>query len=145
MLRRVVIGFGNLLMGDDAVGIHVVRQLGDMDLPPDVELVDGAVASFEALSDARDADEIIIVDALAGGGQPGDMYQITPDDLGEVAAAGSFSLHQFSLTEALYLTKQVGPMPPILIYGIEPGTVELTLELSPPVKGTNCDLAGSAL
>lgn len=135
MLRRVVIGFGNLLMGDDAVGIHVVRQLGDMDLPPDVELVDGAVASFEALSDARDADEIIIVDALAGGGQPGDMYQITPDDLGEVAAAGSFSLHQFSLTEALYLTKQVGPMPPILIYGIEPGTVELTLELSPPVKG----------
>lgn len=134
MLRRVVIGFGNLLMGDDAVGIHIVRELAALSLPSDVELVDGAVASFEALSDARDADEIIIADALTGGGQPGDIYQITPDDLGEVAAAGSFSLHQFSLTEALYLTKQAGPMPPVIIYGVEPGAVELTLELSPPVQ-----------
>ena len=133
MLRRVVIGFGNLLMGDDAVGIHIIRHLAEMDLPEDVELVDGAVASFEALSDARDADEIIIADAIAGGGQPGDVYQISPDDLGEVAASGSFSLHQFSLTEALHLTKQLGPMPPIVIYGVEPGAVELTLELSAPV------------
>ena len=48
-------------------------------------------------------------------------------------ASGSFSLHQFSLTEALHLTKQLGPMPPIVIYGVEPGAVELTLELSAPV------------
>ena len=133
MTRRVVIGFGNLLMGDDAVGIHVIKHLADIKLPDDVELVDGAVASFEALSDARDADEIVIVDALAGGGKPGDLYQISPDDLGEVAASGHFSLHQFTLTEALHLTKQLGPMPPIVIFGIEPGRVELGLELSAPV------------
>lgn len=134
MAKRTVIGFGNLLMGDDAVGIHVIRELANLSLPPDVELVDGAVASFEALSDARGSAEIIVVDALAGGGQPGSLYRISPDDLGDVAATGNFSLHQFSLSEAIYLTKQLGPMPPMLIYGIEPGQLDLGLELSAPVE-----------
>ena len=142
MIRRTVIGFGNLLMGDDAVGIQVVRLLANMNLPDDVELIDGAVASFEVLSDARDAAEIIIIDALAGGGQPGDLYQVSPDDLGETAHAGHFSIHQFSLTEALHLVRQLGPMQPVIIYGIEPATMEFGLELSAPVASAAQRAAG---
>jgi len=132
MSKRVVIGFGNLLMGDDAAGLQVLTHLSGMKLPDDVELIDGGVASLEALSNARGAAEIILVDALYGGGQPGELYDVAPDDLGSIAA-DHFSLHQFTLAEALYLTRQLGSMPPIVIYGIEPGCMDMGIGLSSPV------------
>ena len=142
MIRRTVIGFGNLLMGDDGVGIQVVRLLADMNLPDDVELIDGAVASFEVLSDARDAAEIIIIDALAGGGQPGDLYQVSSEELGERTHAGHFPIHRSIPTDPLHLVRQLGPMPPVVIYGIEPGTMDLGLELSAPVASAARRAAG---
>lgn len=133
MAKRVVIGFGNPLMGDDAAGLHVLAHLAGMMMPPDVELMDGGVSSLEALSDARRAAEIIIVDAMTGQGHPGELYTVVPEDLGTLVAADQFSLHQFSLTEAIYLVRQLGSMPPIRIYGIEPGCMAMGIGLSEPV------------
>ncbi len=133
MARTVIVGFGNLLMGDDAVGIHVVRELAAGGLPPGVEAVDGGVASLEVLGSLLDAARIIIVDALAGGGEPGTVYRLTPAELGAVSGEQGFSLHEFSLPQALALLSLTAELPPIVIFGVEPAAMEAGLELSPPV------------
>ncbi|SDF29151.1 hydrogenase maturation protease [Sporolituus thermophilus] len=129
----VVVGFGNLLMGDDGAGIRVVERLNDLGLPSGVKALDGGVASFEVLAGLRQAQAIIIVDAMAAGGAPGAVYRMTPADLGAPAPDRAFSLHEFTLLEALHLAAKVAPLPPVVIYGIEPASVELGLELTPPV------------
>ncbi len=133
MGRTVVVGFGNLLMGDDGVGIHVVRALAARGLPPGVEAVDGGVASLEILGSLLDAAKVIIVDALAGGGEPGAVYRLTPTDLGQAAAPPGYSLHEFTLPQALALLAQTATLPPIVIFGVEPAAMDMGLELSPPV------------
>jgi hydrogenase maturation protease len=133
MGRTVVVGFGNLLMGDDGVGVHVVRALAGRALPAGVEVQDGGVASLEVLGSLRDAARVVIVDALTGGGEPGAVYRLMPADLGQVSAAPGLSLHDFSLPQALALLEKTGPLPPIVIYGVEPASMATGLELSPPV------------
>lgn len=49
MKRILVMGIGNLLMQDDGVGVHVIRQLEQMELPPEVEVVDGGTHSYDLL------------------------------------------------------------------------------------------------
>jgi hydrogenase maturation protease len=42
--RTVVIGVGNLLLRDEGIGIHTVKALQEIGLPPDVKLIDGGTA-----------------------------------------------------------------------------------------------------
>lgn len=132
-MRTAVVGFGNLLMGDDGVGIHVVRELAGAGLPDAVELVDGGVSSLEVLGSLLGAARIFIIDALTGGGEPGAIYRLTPDDLGAAPAPPAFSLHEFSLAQSLALLARTATLPPIVIYGVEPACMDYGLELSPPV------------
>jgi hydrogenase maturation protease len=39
--KTVVLGVGNLLFSDEGVGVHVVKRLSEMSLPPEVEVVEG--------------------------------------------------------------------------------------------------------
>lgn len=133
MGRTVVVGFGNLLMGDDGVGIHVVRELAARKLPRGVETVDGGVASLEILGSLLDAACIIIVDALAGGGEPGTVYRLTPAELGTAVASPGYSLHEFTLPQSLALLDRTATLPPIVIFGVEPAVMDMGLEMSPPV------------
>jgi hydrogenase maturation protease len=141
LMRTVVVGFGNLLMGDDGVGIHVVQALAAAGLPGAVELVDGGVSSLEVLGSLRGAARIIIVDALTGGGEPGSVYRLTPADLGEAPARPAFSLHDFTLAQSLALLARTAPLPPTVIYGVEPARLEQGLELSPPVAAAAARVA----
>lgn len=128
-----VVGFGNLLMGDDGVGIHVVQALAGDKLPDGVSAIDGGVSSLEVLGSLLDAGKVIIVDALTGGGEPGTVYRLTPADLGPAEPAAAFSLHDFTLAQTLALLAVKAELPLITIYGIEPAEVAMGLELTPAV------------
>lgn len=56
----LVLGIGNLLMGDEGVGVHAVRALENEELPPDARLMDGGTGGFHLLSAFREEPEIII-------------------------------------------------------------------------------------
>lgn len=134
MKRIVIIGFGNLMMGDDGAGIQAAQKLMKTSLTANVEVFDGGVASFEILDEVRTADRIILIDALAAGGQPGELYRLLPENLENLKANQGLSLHEFTLIDSLRLVKALGPMPPILIYGIEPEDVSFRWGLTPAVE-----------
>ena len=134
MGRMLIIGFGNLLMGDDGAGVHLIQKLTNQALPPQVELLDGGVCSFAALGELQSASMAILVDSMTGGGKPGDIYRLTADQLGCGPPTKALSVHDFSLLDSLRVAQQTGTLPPVIIYGIEPACLDLSLELSPLVE-----------
>ena len=133
MARIVVIGVGNLLMRDEGVGIHVIKALQEMDLPADIELIDGGT-SPDLIAFTRAGDKLIIVDAAKAGGEGGAVYRFTPEDL----AAGKgilTSAHEMGVAENLALMALTGNEPAeIVIIGIEPQDTGWGTELSPTLQ-----------
>ena len=76
--RTLVLGLGNVIMGDEGVGVHVVRALEKHTLPAGVECLDGGTGGFILLEPLENADHIILIDAAADGNPPGTVTRTTP-------------------------------------------------------------------
>jgi len=76
--NTLVLGLGNVIMGDEGVGVHVVRDLEKHTLPPDVECLDGGTGGFILLEPLQSADHIVLIDATADGNPPGTVTRTTP-------------------------------------------------------------------
>lgn len=129
MNGTAVIGVGNILLGDDGIGVRVIEELESAGGIPGVELIDAGTAAFDMLDAFLRHDRIIMVDALRGGHQPGTVYVLTPQDL---TARGRFevSLHDVQVLELVELSARLGTAPEVVIVGVEPADVSLDLELS---------------
>jgi len=73
-----VLGLGNVLMGDEGIGVYVVRELEGKELPPGVECLDGGTGGFTLLEPLENADRIVIVDAASDGNPIGTVTRTTP-------------------------------------------------------------------
>jgi len=127
--RIAVIGVGNLLMKDEGIGIHTVKALQEINLPPYVRLVDGGT-SPDLIAYTGAVDKLIIIDAARAGGRPGTIYRFRPEDL--AAEKGILtSAHELGVVQNLKLMSLLGNEPAeTIIIGIEPGKIEAGLELS---------------
>ena len=76
--KTLVLGLGNVIMGDEGVGVHVVRALEKRTLPAGVECLDGGTGGFILLEPLQNADQIILIDAAADGNPPGTVTRTTP-------------------------------------------------------------------
>jgi hydrogenase maturation protease len=128
-----IIGCGNLLMQDEGIGVHLIRYLQDKKLPDGVELIDGATGGFDLLDFFKDAQKIIIVDAVKGNGTPGDIYRFGPEDF-ETESFPKTSLHDVCLKDIFNIVKLTGPLPSVTIFGVEPKTMDWGMELTDEVK-----------
>ena len=97
----VVIGCGNLLRGDDAVGPILVRHLWEEGVPEEVTLVDGGTAGMDVAFKMRGARRVIIVDAATTGAEPGTIYRVPGEELEDLPAIDGLHLHQFRWDHAL--------------------------------------------
>ncbi|MGA2652248.1 MAG: hydrogenase maturation protease [Terracidiphilus sp.] len=77
-LKTLVLGLGNILMGDEGIGVYAVRALEQHKLPADVECLDGGTGGFTLLEPLQDADRIILIDAAADGNPVGTVTRTTP-------------------------------------------------------------------
>ena len=67
MSRILVAGLGNVLMGDDAIGLHCLAWLrARYEFPEDVDLVDVGTPGLDLLLHVSIAQAVIAVDALRG-------------------------------------------------------------------------------
>jgi hydrogenase maturation protease len=76
--KTLVLGLGNVLMGDEGVGVHVLRALEKYTLPDGVECLDGGTGGFILLEPLEGADRIVLVDAAADGNPVGTVTRTTP-------------------------------------------------------------------
>jgi len=65
-------------MGDEGVGVHVVRAIEKHPLPAGVDCLDGGTGGFILLEPLQGADRILLIDASADGNPPGTVTRTTP-------------------------------------------------------------------
>jgi len=129
----VVLGIGNLIRGDDGLGVHVARALTARGCPDGVEVLDGGTAPLDALAAVGSVRRLVIVDAADLGEAPGTVRALSPDDL--IPATGdSVSLHDLDLIWALNVLRLTGQEPrEVVIVGVQPASMDWSTELSPAV------------
>ena len=76
--KTLVLGIGNVIMGDEGVGVHIVRALTQKPLPPGVECLDGGTGGFILLEPLQKADRIILIDATDDGQPVGTVTRTKP-------------------------------------------------------------------
>jgi hydrogenase maturation protease len=141
-----ILGIGNLLMKDEGIGIHALRELGNRDLPDCVELVDGGVSGLDALNLIGKTGLLIVLDAVRGGEEPGAVFRFTPDDVTDIEGLTSLSLHDLTFLDALKLAKALGfAAEKVVIFGMEPAEIDVGMELSPAVQNRVADIVNLAL
>ncbi len=76
--KTLVLGLGNVLLGDEGIGVYVVRELEKHTLPAAIECLDGGTGGFVLLDPLENAARIIMVDAAADGNPIGTVTRTTP-------------------------------------------------------------------
>ena len=133
MNKLVVVGIGNYILQDEGVGVHAVNCLREMELPEGVEVIDGGTHSYDLVDIFCQYDNLIIVDAIQAGGEPGTMYRAAYEELGLKPQDNCTSVHQMHFIEAVKMVNMLGHYPHIIVFGVEPAVVDWGLELTPRV------------
>jgi hydrogenase maturation protease len=132
--RIVILGVGNVLLSDEGVGVHVANELIKMELPANVSVVEGGTDGFRLLNVITEADRLIVVDAVKGGGEPGTIYRFDINDVRNSPSGFKTSVHQIGILEVIDLSGLIGKTPHTTVIGVEPKSLEMSLELSPEIK-----------
>lgn len=134
----VVIGCGNLLRSDDAVGPILVRHLWDEGIPASgVVLVDGGTAGMDVSFKMRGARKVVIIDAAATGSAPGTIFRVPAAELEDLPALDGLHSHSFRWDHALAFGRWLlGDDYPddVTVFLIEAANVGFGDELSPEVR-----------
>jgi len=133
-LRILVLGVGNLLLSDEGFGVHVAQRLTDMEFPPEVQVMEGGTDGFGLMPVVLQADRLILIDAVKGGGPPGSVYRFDIEDCPPFPDRFKTSVHQISILEVINLSSLIGSPPRTTIIGVEPKSMEMGMELSPEIK-----------
>ena len=135
-MKKLVLGIGNAILGDDGVGFHVVESLEAEPPPGDVSFNAIDATGLALLDQVVDYDEVVIVDAImTEGGAPGTVYRLGLDHFRP--SKHTISPHDTDLPTALELGKLMKLKIPakISIVAIEiPAVYEFSQELSPAVS-----------
>jgi hydrogenase maturation protease len=137
--RYVVLGLGNRIQGDEALGSLVVEQLSAVGSPiqalPDpasIDLVDGGTVGLALLPRLEDADGLIVVDLIDADREPGTLQDIDGTLL--LRRDIVMGVHDLGATELLATLQLMGAMPRrIRVVGIQPKRISLGTELTPEV------------
>ncbi|TYO97309.1 hydrogenase maturation protease [Desulfallas thermosapovorans] len=139
MKHIAVIGLGNVLLKDDGIGPRVVQELSKKGLPPGVQAVDAGGGLWNYWYLLKECRHVIAVDSMQGGGPPGAVYMVVPDQLStgtnEVEAKPGIQIdHELHFLDALKLAAHYGIKPEVTIIGVEPKEISFALELSPEIE-----------
>ena len=134
MKKTLVLGLGNILLSDEGVGVRVVERLQECyGLPPEVQILDGGTLGLDLLPYVENSDRLLVVDALEVGAEPGTLARLEGDEV-PAYFAPKISVHQMGLVDLLAAARLAGyALEKLVLWGAQPGKMDVGLELSPAV------------
>jgi len=142
----VVLGLGNVLLRDEGVGVRALERLeARYALPGEVQALDGGTMGLELLPYIERASALLILDAVQTGQPPGSLVRLEDNEI-PAALALKLSVHQVGFQDLLAASLFRGTVPArIVLWGIEPASMEWGLDLSPSVAAALDDLVEAAV
>jgi hydrogenase maturation protease len=123
-MKTLVLGMGNPILCDDAVGIRVARDFRAeaKDFPGVDYVVDCSVGGLNLLDLVTGYDRLIVFDSIrGGGGPPGSWYAMTGESFRETM--NLTNVHDANFTTALELGRHMGTRVPapaeVYIFAVE--------------------------
>jgi len=133
MEECVIIGIGNVLHGDDGLGVHAIRYLKER-MPESVTLVEGGVYSLDLLTWMDGPKHAIFIDAMDVEDEPGSVYRFSPQDVIEQPKT-PLSVHDLGLYDLIAAAKLLDQCPEhITIIAVQIKSVAMGMELSKEVR-----------
>ena len=108
-MRRLILGIGNTIMGDDGVGIYVARIVKDRTRSQaDLQFKELGVSGFNLVEEILGYDEVIIVDSYASTeADAGQIREFSPADFEDTVHASS--PHGANFATALDVYRKLQP------------------------------------
>jgi hydrogenase maturation protease len=119
--KVLILGIGNVLMGDEGIGVHVVNAVEKAALPRGVDCLDGGTGSFLLLEPMQSAEKVILIDATIDGSAPGTIRRMRPKysaDYPPTLTAHDIGLKD--LLDAFYLMGNAAPEVSLYAISISP-------------------------
>lgn len=135
MKKTLILGVGNYLMSDDGLSVHVLECLqADNLIPDNIQMVDGGTCGLDLLQYLEGVSNLIIIDAIkTRNGIPGSIIRLDGDQVPAYLSL-KISPHDIGLPDLLATAKLRDLYPEkIVVFGIQPASLELGVDLSPEV------------
>lgn len=122
----LVLGIGNLLWADEGFGVRAVEHMHRHYAFPDtVRLIDGGTQGIYLVQNIREADVLVVFDAVDYGLEPGTMKRVEGEEVPRFLGAKKVSLHQTGFQEVLMMAEMMGEPPAHqLLIGVQPVELE---------------------
>jgi hydrogenase maturation protease len=128
-----IIGLGNGMRGDDAVGLLVARRLRQ-EIGDRVDVIEAEMAGVNLVELMKGTHAVILIDAARSGQAPGTIHRL---DASVGPIGGRIfprSSHALGTMDALELARAMGVLPAtVIVYGVEAENTEVGEPLSPAV------------
>ena len=131
----LVLGLGNVLLGDDGLGVDAVARLArGYSIPAGVRLEDGGTLGLSLLGLLCESDRVILVDAVRADGRPGTLVRIDGDDVMD-AVRDRLSPHQVGVADVLDAARLIDRYPSaVTLLGLVPEVLDLDIARSSAVE-----------
>lgn len=140
-MSTLLLGIGNILLGDEGIGVRAVEAFARRYAIPDgVEVVDGGTTGMGLLDLIARRERVIIVDAVKMDAAPGTIVRLA----GEQVPPGlrqRISPHALGIGDVLAVLTVIDEAPgELTVIGIEPADLDFGVGLSPDIEARLDDL-----
>jgi hydrogenase maturation protease len=143
--RIGLLGLGNLMRTDDAVGMLTLRSMTeDGRLPPEVHAIEGGSLGLDLLDSLRGVSHLLALDAVDTGVTPGTLVRFEGDELARLPVSKSVHLLGFSDLMGVLRLMDAAPVEVVLL-GVQPESTDWGTVLTPAVETARKDLVQAAL
>lgn len=136
--KIAVVGVGNILLGDEGLGVRAVERLKEKPLPASIQVFDAGTSIHQLLPAFEGFDKMVIIDAVKAGQEPGAIYRFTLEELESDKGKDigfMLSLHELDVPRAIALERLVSKLPEEIVFiGMEPEKISEGMELSGTVS-----------
>jgi len=138
--RIALLGLGNLMRTDDAVGMLTLQTLaGSNLLPPEVRVIEGGTLGLDLLDSLRGISHLLVLDAVDTGIAPGTLLRFEGQQVDDLPV--SKSVHLLGLSDLMGALRLIDAAPEkVVLLGVQPASTDWGTVLTPEVEpaGTPC-------
>jgi hydrogenase maturation protease len=143
--KIALLGLGNLMRTDDAVGMLTLHTLAESDLlPPEVRVIEGGTLGLDLLDSLRGITHLLVLDAVDTGATPGALKRFEGQEVDDLPV--SKSVHLLGFSDLMGALRLIDAAPEeVVLLGVQPASTDWGTVLTPEVRPARHALMQAAL
>jgi hydrogenase maturation protease len=143
--RIALLGLGNLMRTDDAVGMLALHKLAESHLlPPEVRVIEGGTLGLDLLDSLRGISHLLVLDAVDTGAAPGTLKRFQGQEVDDLPV--SKSVHLLGFSDLMGALRLIDAAPEdVVLLGVQPASTDWGTVLTPEVEPARRALMQAAL